>query len=211
VKAVLFDLDGTLTDTLPLVIAAVNAALTPVWGAPRAPAEIRHLFGPPEGQLIAAQAPDDPQAVERFYRYYRANHQRAARVYPGVRPMLTTLVESGRLLALVTNKGRRSAMITLEAFGLRRFFRAIVDGDEVASPKPDPEGIRLALRRLGVGAGDAAYVGDMASDLAAARAAGVEAWAAAWSRPDDEYQGWDYVARLPESVLHRLLHEGATT
>ncbi len=210
-RAVLFDLDGTLTDTLPLVIAAVNAALAPVWGAARTPEEIRRLFGPPEGQLIAAEAPQDSEAIERFYRYYRAHHRHTARVYPGVRPMLSTLLERGHLLALVTNKGRRSALITLEEFGLRRFFRAIVDGDDVSRPKPAPEGIGLALERLGAGAAEAAYVGDMPSDLLASRAAGVAAWAAAWSRPDDAYLGWDYVARRPEDVLHRLLHEAEAT
>lgn len=208
-RTVLFDLDGTLTDTLPLVVAALNAALAPVWGAPRSPDEIRSLFGPAEGPLIAAQAPHDPQAVERFYSYYRDHHQRAAKVFPGVRPMLSTLAERGCPLGLVTNKGRRSALITLEAFGLRRFFRVIVDGEEVALPKPAPDSIRLALARLGADAGAACYVGDMESDLAAARAAGVEGWAAAWSRPDAKFEGWDFVARHPDDVLHRWLHQAA--
>ncbi len=209
-RAVLFDLDGTLTDTLPLVIAALNAALAPVWGGPRTPDEIRRLFGPPEGQLIAAEAPSEPSAVERFYGYYRAHHQREAEVFPGVRELLTTLVTRGFLLALVTNKGHRSAMITLEEFQMRHFFRAIVDGDEVKA-KPSPEGIRLALARLEVTSEDAVYVGDMPSDLAAARTAGVAAWAAAWNRPADASEGWDFIASHPDDLLRRLAHERLTT
>jgi phosphoglycolate phosphatase/pyrophosphatase PpaX len=210
VNAVLFDLDGTLTDTLPLVISSINAALAPVWGASRTPAEIRRLFGPPEGQLIADQAPADPNAIERFYAYYRRHHEREAKVFPGVRPMLSTLLARGFHLGLVTNKGHRSTMITLEAFGLRRFFRAVVDGDEVA-PKPSPEGIRLALARLGARSEEAVYVGDMPSDLRAAKAAGVPGWAAAWSRPADPAEGWDFIALHPEDLLRRLGREPAKT
>ena len=208
-KALLFDLDGTLTDTLPLVIAALNAALAPVWGGPRRPEEVRRLFGPPEGRLIAQEAPDDPEALERFYRSYRLLHRTDARIFPGVRPMLSTLVERGWPLALVTNKGRRSTLITLEEFGLRRFFRAIVDGDAVEHPKPAPDGISRALAELGAAAKDAAYVGDMPSDLGAARAAGVAGWHAAWSRPGDASDGWDFVARHPDDVPHRCLREAA--
>ncbi len=209
-NAVIFDLDGTLTDTLPLVISSINAALTPIWGAPRTPEEIRRLFGPPEGQLIAAQASSDPKAIERFYTYYRRHHERDAKVFPGVRPMLSTLLSRGFRLALVTNKGHRSTMITLEEFDLRRFFRAVVDGDEVA-PKPSPEGIRLALARLGATREEAVYVGDMPSDLRAAKAAGVAGWAAAWSRPADPAEGWDFIAIHPEDLLRPLESEPAET
>jgi phosphoglycolate phosphatase/pyrophosphatase PpaX len=211
VKAILFDLDGTLTDTLPLVIASLNEALAPVWGGPRSESEIRRLFGPPEGRLIAQQAPDDPAAVERFYEAYRRLHAVRARVFPGVRPMLSTLWERGLRLGLVTNKGRRSTLITLEEFGLRRFFRTIVDGDHVEQPKPAPDGILLALRELGVTARDAAYVGDMPSDLGAAHAGGVEGWRAAWSRPGQDTVAWDFVAREPEDVLHHCLRDAAAT
>ena len=204
-RALLFDLDGTLTDTLPLVIASLNAALAPVWGAPRSPSEIRRLFGPPEGRLIAQQAPDDPQAVERFYRYYRDHHQRIAKLFPGVRTMLSTLVELGWPLGLVTNKGHRSTVITLDQLGLRPFFPVIVDGDGLSRPKPAPEGIALALGRLGAAPGDAAYIGDMPSDLAAARAAGAAGWCAGWSRPDEPAPDWDYVARKPDDVVQRCL------
>lgn len=208
-KAILFDLDGTLTDTLPIVIAALNEALAPVWGGLRSEAEVRRLFGPPEGRLIAQEAPDDPGAVERFYASYRRLHRGQARVFPGVRPMLSTLWERGFRLGLVTNKGRRSTVITLDEFGLRRFFRTIVDGDQVERPKPAPDSILRALAELGALAPDAAYVGDMPSDLAAARAAGVAGWRAAWSRPGDTAEAWDLVARRPEDVVHHCLHEAA--
>ncbi len=210
-KALLFDLDGTLTDTLPLVIAALNAALAPVWGAPRSPEEVRRLFGPPEGQLIAAEAPSDPDAMERFYRYYRQHYAREAKVFAGVRPVLSTLVARGLRLGLVTNKGHRSAMITLEEAGLRRFFETVVDGDEVARPKPAPDGILLALARLRVSACDAAYVGDMPSDLVAAKAAGVAALAAGWSRTPADAEAWDFIARHPDDLLRQVLHRPSAT
>jgi len=211
-RAFLFDLDGTLTHTMPLVLDALRAALAPSFGRWPDTEEVRRLLGPPEADILARAAPDDPEATERFYRYYREHHQRAAHVYRGVRPMLTALWDRGHPLALVTNKGRRSTAITLEELGLRRFFHVVVDGEDTGRPKPAPDGIALALERLRtpqVLRARAVYIGDMPSDLAAARAAGIAGWAAAWGRPDDAYAGWDFVALRPEDVLLHARREAA--
>jgi len=204
-KAILFDLDGTLTDTLRLVLSSLGAALGPVWGEERSPDEIRRLLGPSELRILEQEAPGRPEVVEAFYRHYRARLHHDACVFHGVRPMLATLAERGWPLGLVTSKGARGTAITLEEFGLRRFFRAVVHGDEVRATKPDPEAIRLCLQRLLIPPEEAVYVGDQPTDLVAARAAGCGAWAAAWGHPPSAPQDWDCVALAPDDILHHCL------
>ncbi|MDA8346215.1 MAG: HAD family hydrolase [Thermaerobacter sp.] len=197
--AVLFDLDGTLTDTLPLVVTALNAALAPHWGAPKDLEAMRPLFGPSEERLIAREAPGDPDAVDRFYAEYRREHARLARPFAGVTEMLHALAARGVRLGLVTNKGRRSSVMTLHEFGIAKYFGAVVTGDDVAHPKPDPTGILEVLGNLGVQPGQAAYVGDSRSDMQAAHAAGVRAIGAGWQAGDIPLA--DVTLRAPEELL----------
>ncbi len=204
--AVLFDLDGTLTDTLPLVVVALNAALAPVWGAPRDLAALRSIFGPSEERLIAQEAPGDPHAIDRFYAEYRREHERLAHPFPGVPEMLRELSGRGVALGLVTNKGRRSSVMTVEAFGIRPYFGSIVTGDDLERPKPDPTGILRVLGELGVAPADAAYVGDSGSDMRAGRAAGVLAAGAAWQAADVPFA--DVILRSPRDVLDLEVAKG---
>lgn len=197
--AVIFDLDGTLTDTLPLVVVALNAALAPAWGGPKDLAAMRSVFGPSEERLIAQQAPGDPHAVDRFYEAYRREHARLAHPFEGVPEMLGELFRRGVHLGLVTNKGRKSSVMTIEEFGIAKYFSAIVTGDDLPAPKPDPSGILKVLAALSVPAADTAYVGDTENDMRAAHAAGVRAIGAGWQAGDVPLA--DEVLKAPEDVL----------
>lgn len=208
-KAAIFDLDGTLTDTLALVFLSVNAALSPIWGGARSEAEIRTLFGPTEEVLIArATAHGREEAIERFFRCYEEEHDRLAHPFPGVMAMLQAVEQGGTRIGIVTNKGRRSTEISLRRLGMRRFAQAIASGDDVERPKPDPAGILQVARALGAAPREAIYVGDSPSDMRAARAAGVRAVAAGWSSGDRLADLADAVARTPEAIL-RILDEVA--
>ena len=197
--SVLFDLDGTLTDTLPLVIAALNAALASHWGGPKDLQAMRPLFGPSEERLIAREAPGDPDAVDRFYAEYRREHARLAHPFDGVPEVLQELSARGVRMGLVTNKGRRSSLMTLREFGIAQYFDAVVTGDDLENPKPDPSGILQVVAALGADRARTAYVGDSASDMQAARAAGVHAIGAGWQAGDVPHA--DRILRAPVEIL----------
>lgn len=205
-RAVVFDLDGTLTDTLDLVVKGLNAALVPYWGAPKDLSEMRALFGPSEDRLIEREAPGDQAARERFYAVYEAEHARMAHVFPGAREALEDLLARGARLGVVTNKGRRSTMITLRAFSMLHLFDAIVTGDDLPRPKPDPEGILRVLSALGALPEETLYVGDSPGDMRAARAAGVHAVGAGWQA--GSVLGADILLQSPTEIPSLLMPAG---
>lgn len=188
VEAVVFDLDGTLADTLTLIVRAFNAAFGKHVGQELSWEEVEALFGPPE-EVIAVNAvgEEGAGAFLRTYRdYYAANHARLVKPIPGVSELLTDLKAVGFRLALYTGKGARTNSITLEALGLAQHFDVIVTGNDVTRYKPAPDGVLLACRRLSVSPAEAVYVGDSPMDVEAGRAAGTltagVTWANGWGR-----------------------------
>ena len=191
VGAVLFDLDGTLVATRRLYLEAFADALEPLLGrrpeheemmALRPRAEIRFLreLGGEEAHVAV---------MERFYRAYEDRHDQDFQgIYTGVREMLARLRALGTPMGLVTGKSRRTWGITSPRVKLGPFSVAIFD-DDVPRSKPDPSGLRAAVREL-AGAGalgpnasdDVLYVGDSPTDLEAAAGAGVRPGAALWSK-----------------------------
>jgi HAD superfamily hydrolase (TIGR01509 family) len=189
----LFDLDGTLVDTKALYLESYRRALAPLVGRRLTDDEIMALH--PHGErrflperVAAADVANDlqhavTQALDRFYTAYSALHDRLfGGVYPGVPATLDTLRRRGLRLGIVTGKSRRAWERTATGARLGAFDVVITD-DDVARPKPDPQGILLALRRLDAPPTTAVYVGDSSVDILAAHAAGVRCIAAFWSRP----------------------------
>ena len=200
-RAAIFDLDGTLTDTLDLVIAAVNAALSPIWGQERSPEEVRRLFGPTEEGLIQrATEVGREAALARFFRYYEDEHDARASIFPGIADMLDRIAAGGLPIAVVTNKGSRSTQITLRRLGLTSYVAAVATGDDVVHPKPDPAGIFRVLEAMGANPDTAIYVGDSPSDMRAAQAAGVLAVGAGWSSASRLQGLADVMAHTPSDI-----------
>jgi len=179
--ALIFDLDGTLVDSVPDLAAAANRLLAELDHPPLANAEIAAMVGDGVGKLVervlASRGLADPPAplVPRFVALYEADIATRTRPYPGVVDGLATLAGRGITLALCTNKIGRSTEAVLAALDLRRFFRVVVSGDTLPKQKPDPAPLRFALDRLGVTAAAAAMLGDHRNDVLAARAAGTAA------------------------------------
>ncbi len=184
-STVLFDLDGTLVDTLPATFHAFQDAVEPDLGRRPTREEILARFGPADHEIVAewVGAETAEAAVARLYASYGI-HLTRCRPFPGIEFLLSRLAASGRSLGLFTGRGRPSTDTLLEGTGLGRFFPAVVTGEEVPRPKPAPDGIRRVLDLLGADLHGAVYVGDTVNDLRCAQAAGVDFLGALWASPE---------------------------
>jgi pyrophosphatase PpaX len=180
--AVLFDLDGTLVDTVPFILRSVRHAFE---GYGRCPTDAEWIAGigtPLLTQLASfARSPEDVQPLfERYRSFWLEHHDRETRCFPGARAVVEALAREGHPIGVVTAKQERGAVRTLGHTGLLPLVNAIVGADSCANAKPHPEPVLLALSRLGRPPSEAVLFGDSPHDLAAAKAAGVIAVAALW-------------------------------
>jgi pyrophosphatase PpaX len=180
--AILFDLDGTLVDTIPFILAAVRHAFE---GYARCPSDAEWIAGigtPLRTQLAGfALRPEDVDVLNARYRaFWLAEHDRLTRCFPGALDVVAGLAARGHPLGVVTAKIEEGAWRTLRHTGLDRYMGAIVGADSCARAKPDPEPVLLALARLGVVPGEAILIGDSPHDLVAGKRAGVATVAALW-------------------------------
>jgi len=188
---VLFDLDGTLIDSIPLILESMRHALR-AHGLP-VPGDDVILAG--VGRRLEAQmerfarSRDEALALAATYREHNlAVHDDWVRVFPGVPEVVRALDGDGVRLGVVTSKRSDGARRGLEVTGLARHFPVLVAADHVDGGKPHPEPIHRALAAMGWGR-DAAppaavYVGDTTHDLEAAHAAGIDAIAVTWGVGD---------------------------
>jgi phosphoglycolate phosphatase len=179
--AVLFDLDGTLVDSLPGMLLAMNKLLAELGNRPATADELRSWVGDGVATLVARGVeatggnPHDPPAemVARYLAYYRGHTAIDSRPYPGVLATLETLKLQGHPLGVCTNKLTDLSVELLDALGMTPFFSAIVGGDSAGAKKPDPRHLLATLERMGAAGRKAVMVGDSGNDVAAARAAGM--------------------------------------
>jgi HAD superfamily hydrolase (TIGR01509 family) len=171
---IIFDLDGTVVDTLHPTFRCFQEALAPALGRVPTVEEIRDRFGPSEPDIFADWIGKEaaPAAVKRLYACYERLYHEVG-PFPGVRELLGGLRAAGLKTALFTGRGRPSTDVLLHAMELARLFDTTVTGEEAPRPKPAPDGVRMILERLSVPPSRAALVGDSPLDVAAARAAGV--------------------------------------
>lgn len=183
-RGVIFDLDGTLANTLPMGIVAFRRAIEPLAGRMLTDAEIVATFGPSEEGTIWALAPEHYDVgIADYLRHYEALHDMVPEPFPEMRELLADMKARGVRLGLVTGKGARSAEFSLRRFGLENTFEAVETGDPTGPRKA--EGIGRILAGWGVEPAEAVYVGDSPSDVTAAREAGVAVVGAAWAETTD--------------------------
>ena len=211
-EAVLFDLDGTLIDSAPGILASFEAALRATGlepGVPLSPS----LIGPPLAQTVATLlGRDDPAAVEAMVAAYRADYDvsgyRATAVYEGVPEMLDTLAQSGIALHIVTNKRIAPTRLILDHLGWTPRFAGIYALDALQPPAPHkPALVGEVLRRERIAAERAWMVGDSAEDRRAAETHALRFFGAGWGYgagygPTASGQG----LRRPAELLAALPH-----
>ena len=179
-RLAIFDLDGTLVDSVDDLAASVNHALRVVRLPPRSLDEIRGFVGEGARRLleraVAPRADLLEPALAAWWAHYEAHCLDRTRLYPGVAALLAG---AARTLAVHTNKPGALARKILDGLGLGSRFALVVGGDEAAR-KPDPAGVRLIQTRVGATPEETVFVGDSLVDLATARAAGVRHVGVTW-------------------------------
>jgi phosphoglycolate phosphatase/pyrophosphatase PpaX len=205
IKGVIFDLDGTICDTLPLCIAAFKKAIEPRAGKRLSDQEIVATFGPTEEGTIMALVPQFyEQSLKDYLKYYEELHGMCPKPFDGIEDILCYLKGKGIIVALVTGKGRKSCELSLKFYGMSDSFDRVETGSPLGQRKA--EGIRAVLERFGLGEDETLYVGDAPSDVDAARKAGVTMISALWGsfvdseavaarRPDHAFKTVEEFAR----------------
>ncbi|MBZ6075813.1 phosphoglycolate phosphatase [Microvirga puerhi] len=216
VKAILFDLDGTLVDSARDLQSATNALLAGEGLREISLGETKAMVGDGVTKLVErallATGGDVTRLAaltRRFLEIYEANPARHTRSYPGVQGVLEDLHRCGLRLGVVTNKPLVATMDILKALGLADFFGVVVAGDVLAERKPHPAPLLHALERLDISPGEALMVGDNYHDVQAARAAGMRIIAVTYGyshKPHSDLGADALIATMPD--LLAILKDG---
>lgn len=216
---VVFDLDGTLLDTAPDLLRALNRVLCDEGLSAVQRADVAGLFGHGARALIgegfrrgnrSLDAVRLPELVERFIAFYAADIAGETRPYPGLVDALTRLSRRGFGLAVCTNKREALSHAVLRGTCLDAFFAAVVGGDSLPEQKPHPHPLLEAIVRSGGTPEAAIMVGDSETDMATARAAGVPSIAVDFGyggRPASEFDADAVIGHYDEldRAIDRLL------
>ena len=198
---VLFDLDGTLIDSGPIILASMKHASMAVLG--REPDEelVRSSIGGPG--LIAQMRDLDPERVDELVEAYRLHNEplhETLESFDGVLDLLPVLKAEGRRLGIVTAKRLRTVGLALDRFPeLGEAMDVVIGAEDTEKHKPEPDPVLEALRRLDAIPADAVYVGDSPYDIQAGNAAGVFTVAVGWGRihPDERL-----IHAQPDALVH---------
>lgn len=204
--AILFDLDGTLIDSIELILGAARHAFVGFDGHAPSDEEWRAGIGRPLQAVLREFAPDDAEAARLFgrYRAYQLeHHDRLVRPYEGIVDVVRALADAGHPMALVTSKSDWMAEKAMVLVGLDRLIPTIVGCDTCVNHKPHPEPVERALALLGVSAADGVFVGDSPHDVESGRAAGVATVGVTWgafTREELDRAGADVVIDRVEEL-----------
>ena len=182
IKCVIFDLDGTVGDTVPLCIKAFKKSIEPLINKNVSDEEIIATFGPSEEGTIMALAPNFyDKGVEDYLKYYEEYHEMGPKPFDGIIDILKFLKDNGIKIAMVTGKGKYSTDITLKKFSIDEYFEIIETG--VVSGPSKPQGIERVLNYFNeFEKEEFIYVGDAPSDITASRKVGIPVVSVAWAQ-----------------------------
>jgi 2-phosphoglycolate phosphatase len=214
IRALLFDLDGTLIDSAP-DLAGTGNDMRAARGLPLLPyAALRPLVGTGARGMVGASlgvGPDAPEFAalrDEFLSRYEQRMTQLTHVFPLVQVLLQRLEARAMPWGIMTNKNTRFAAPLGQALGLGERAAALVCGDTTPHAKPHPEPLLEAARRMGVEPAECVYVGDDLRDMQAGRAAGMCAVAAAWGYLGDgepiTQWGADFIIESPDQLLNVL-------
>lgn len=199
IKLAIFDLDGTLINSLDDLTDATNYMLSAMAKGNITGEQVKKLVGQGARSLVERAIPGiSPEELERALGYFITYNDEhivdKTRLYPGVRGALMSLREAGYRLAVISNKNSALCRKVIEALGVADIFEVVMGADAMPFRKPSPEPILRLLRDFGVNAENAVIVGDSINDVAAGKAAGVWTVGCTYGYGElSEVEGADYV------------------
>jgi pyrophosphatase PpaX len=200
-RAVVFDLDGTLVDSVELITVSFQHAIREVLGREVSREESVCWVGRPLREQMELFSPEHAEELVEVYREFNhREHDRMLTLYEGILDLLAGLQAAGVKVGLVTSKSRPTAQMAFDLTGIDCYLDATVCSDESTGNKPLPDPILTCLELLGVGVDEAAYVGDSPADMQAALTAGVDAIAVTWGVFDTP----TLEAEKPDVVVHTI-------
>lgn len=201
IKAIIFDLDGTLANTLPLCIQAFRQSIEPLIQRSVSDEEIVATFGPSEEGTIMALAPGHyEKGVEDYLNFYESLHGMCSTPFNGIEALLQTLKNKDVSIAMVTGKGKHSTNISLNYFGLTNYFEMIETGS-VKGPRKT-EGIQNVIDYFRpITVNEMIYVGDAPGDIIASRQVGIAVIAAAWAATAEREK---LIVLKPDEIFHTI-------
>jgi pyrophosphatase PpaX len=207
----LFDLDGTLIDSIRLILDSYHHTLNQHNLPARTDEEWLRGVGTPL-QVQFSEWRESPEMLEAMIATYREynlrHHDRMVTVYPGVLDAIREIKAAGMQTGLVTSKNRQGALRGLTLVGLEALMDVMVCADEVSNPKPHPEPVQKAVALLGADPSRTVYVGDSIHDMRSGRAAGVRTAAALWGpfgRSHLESADPDFWLETPRDLIPLML------
>ncbi len=206
IKAVIFDMDGTLLDSETVSSASTDYAFRAVLGRSLTPEENAQLIGRPVSKVLSEWYPDTGNKIYDVSRSFFQERAHLISPYPGIKDLISDLVEKFRL-AVVTSSRRRDAEVLLKNAALDSYIDFFIGQEDTKFQKPDPEPIELALSKLGVDANEAVFVGDQPYDIIAAHQAKVIAIGSTWGSGDAdalEMYRPDYIVNNPRELTTLL-------
>lgn len=198
-SALIFDLDGTLIDSIELILQSARHAYVDYPGRAPTDAEWRAGIGRPLLTMFREFGADEPEVerlLARYREYQLANHDRLVRAYEGIVPFIEAMHAAGHPMALATSKSDWMAKRALDHVGLSEAIPVIVGAESCNNHKPHPEPVERAVALLGATPANALFVGDSPHDVESGRAAGVHTIGVTWgafSREEMERCGADIV------------------
>jgi pyrophosphatase PpaX len=206
-RTLLFDLDGTLIDSVRLILDSYHHTLAAHGLPARTDDHWLAGIGTPL-RVQFAEWKNDPERLEALIATYReynlANHDRMVTIYPGVLEAIHQVKARGANTGLVTSKNQQGALRGLRLVGLHALIDVMVCADDVENPKPHPEPVEKAVRLLGTDPAATVYIGDSIHDLRSGRAAGVRTAAVLWGPFGREHLARaepDYWLQRPEEIV----------
>ncbi|WP_075620434.1 HAD family hydrolase [Paenisporosarcina indica] len=182
IKAIIFDFDGTLANTLPICFDAFQHVFKEFDNTELNSEEIKSMFGPSETGIIRENLLNinKDEAIELYYKIYSEHHNRLVTSNSDINDLLQYLKDTGIKMGIFTGKARRSLDISLKALQMEGMFDVIITGDDVTMPKPNPEGLIKSLSLLGIDNSEAIFVGDSDADMYAGIQANVYTIGVQW-------------------------------
>jgi phosphoglycolate phosphatase-like HAD superfamily hydrolase len=203
VRAIIFDVDGTLGDTVPLCYEAFRRALLELTGKRWDDPQIDSLFGPTEEGIFQKLMPDRWEyGMDLYIDAYQDLHPRLVKPFAGLDSTLTLLKNHRTPMAVVTGKGARSASVTLGQLGLEGYFEQVEPGSPKGSIKA--ETILKLTQVWGLKPEQVAYLGDSPGDIRDTKKAGAIALAAAWASHTTAERLARIQAEGPDEVFHAI-------